>query len=58
MNWTPPRRRVLFAYNFRENIIADTPFFEAVDEMFPGDPTQHAVEGELEDELWLFEYRH
>ena len=34
----------------------DATFFEAADELF-GDPTQHAVDGELEDELWLYEYR-
>lgn len=52
----PGSGRVLFAYHFRENILADAPFFEAVEPMFGGNPSQHAVEGELEDELWLFEY--
>ena len=48
--------RILFSYNFRENIMLDATFFDAADELF-GDPTQHTVEGELEDELWLYEYR-
>eukprot|EP00740_Mantoniella_antarctica_P002614 CAMPEP_0181358566 /NCGR_PEP_ID=MMETSP1106-20121128/5584_1 /TAXON_ID=81844 /ORGANISM="Mantoniella antarctica, Strain SL-175" /LENGTH=248 /DNA_ID=CAMNT_0023471547 /DNA_START=576 /DNA_END=1322 /DNA_ORIENTATION=- len=53
----PRSGRVLFSYHFRENIIADTPFFQAVEGLF-GDPVQHTVAGELKDELWLFEYRH
>ena len=35
----------------------DAAFFDAADELF-GKPTFHDVgEGELEDDLWLYEYR-
>jgi nicotinamide N-methyltransferase len=46
--------RVLFAYNFRENLAADAGFFDATDELF-GDPTQHDLEDH--EDIWLFEYR-
>ena len=46
--------RIMFAYNFRENLAADRRFFDATDALF-GHPTRHDV-GEDED-IWLFEYR-
>ena len=46
--------RIMFAYNFRENLAADHRFFDATDALF-GHPTRHDV-GEDED-IWLFEYR-
>lgn len=50
-----PRGRCLMSYHFRENVLADAPFFEATEAFF-GNPTRHSVGGELDDELWLFEY--
>lgn len=50
-----PRGRCLMSYHFRENVLADATFFEATEALF-GDPTRHSVGGELDDELWLFEY--
>ena len=46
--------RILFAYNFRENLAADAGFFGATGELF-GDPTQHYLEDH--EDIWLFEYR-
>jgi hypothetical protein len=41
------------AYQFRENVLADAPFFEEVDHLF-ADPHKHD-DGD-DEELWLFEY--
>ena len=46
-------RRAVVAYQFRENVLADAPFFEEVDRLF-ADPHKHD-DGDDED-LWLFEY--
>ena len=46
--------RILFAYNFRENLAAYAGFFGATGELF-GDPTQHDLEDH--EDIWLFEYR-
>ena len=46
-------RRAVVAYQFRENVLADAPFFEEVDHLF-ADPHKHD-DGDDED-LWLFEY--
>ena len=41
------------AYQFRENVLGDSPFFDEVDVLF-ADPRRHDTEDE---DLWLFEYR-
>ena len=46
--------RIMFAYNFRENLAADRRFFDATDTLF-GHPTQHELEED--EDIWLFEYR-
>jgi len=46
--------RIMFAYNFRENLAADRRFFDATDALF-GDPTRHDVEED--EDIWLFEYQ-
>jgi nicotinamide N-methyltransferase len=46
-------RRAVVAYQFRENVLADAPFFEEVDRLF-ADPHKHD-DGNDEDP-WLFEY--
>jgi hypothetical protein len=46
-------RRAVVAYQFRENVLADAPFFEEVDHLF-ADPHKHD-DGD-DEELWLFEY--
>lgn len=46
-------RVAVVAYQFRENVLGDAPFFDEVDRLF-ADPTRHDAEDE---DLWLFEYR-
>ena len=46
------KKRALFAYQFRENVLADSVFFEEIDELF-GDPIRHETSDE---DLWLMEY--
>lgn len=46
--------RIMFAYNFRENLAADRRFFDATDTLF-GHPTEHELEED--EDIWLFEYR-
>lgn len=45
--------RVLFAYQFRENVLGDCVFFETITELF-GDAIRHETSDE---DLWLMEYR-
>ena len=47
--------RILFAYNFRENLASDRRFFDATDALSFGDPTRHDVEED--EDIWLFEYQ-
>ena len=46
------QKKALVAYQFRENVLVDAPFFDEVDRLF-ADPIRHDTEDE---DLWLFEY--
>jgi hypothetical protein len=50
---TESSRVAVVAYQFRENVLGDSPFFDEVDVLF-ADPRRHDTEDE---DLWLFEYR-
>lgn len=50
---TESSRVAVVAYQFRENVLGDSPFFDEVDILF-ADPRRHDTEDE---DLWLFEYR-
>lgn len=48
----PGAASAVVAYQFRENTLADAPFFDEIDGLF-ADPIRHDAD---DDDLWLFEY--